>query len=97
MTVKTRRSLLAASAATVLIFAVAAQAHEPEASAVPGPQVLLSAAETASGADLSLASPKYGTWGFDLAGMDRSVKPGDDFNAYASGMFVAMSEGGPLR
>src|SRR5580704_4712859 len=29
--------------------------------------------------------PAIGTWGFDLAGMDRSVKPGDDFFRYANG------------
>jgi putative endopeptidase len=29
--------------------------------------------------------PQYGTFGFDEAGMDRSVAPGDDFYAYASG------------
>ncbi|MBL8555367.1 MAG: peptidase M13 [Phenylobacterium sp.] len=33
----------------------------------------------------SLASPKYGTWGFDLSGMDRSVRPGDDFFKFANG------------
>jgi len=29
--------------------------------------------------------PQIGAWGFDLAGMDTSVKPGDDFNRYANG------------
>ena len=29
--------------------------------------------------------PVFGTWGFDLAGMDRSVKPGDDFFRFANG------------
>ena len=29
--------------------------------------------------------PQIGPWGFDLAGMDRSVAPGDDFYAYAGG------------
>ena len=37
------------------------------------------------GAPVSLGSPRYGTWGFDLDGMDRSVKPGDDFFRYANG------------
>ncbi len=31
-------------------------------------------------------TPRYGTWGFDTAGMDRSVLPGDDFNRYANGL-----------
>ncbi len=29
--------------------------------------------------------PTFGAWGVDLAGMDRSVKPGDDFFDYANG------------
>jgi putative endopeptidase len=29
--------------------------------------------------------PQYGTWGFDLSAMDKSVKPGDDFFMYANG------------
>jgi putative endopeptidase len=28
---------------------------------------------------------EYGTWGFDTAAMDKSVKPGDDFFSYANG------------
>ena len=40
----------------------------------------------------SLASPNYGTWGFDASGMDRSVKPGDDFFRYANGKWVERTE-----
>ena len=32
-----------------------------------------------------LASPKYGTWGFDLSGRDLAAKPGDDFFRFADG------------
>jgi putative endopeptidase len=39
------------------------------------------AAETAA----APAKPQLGTFGFDMAGMDRSVVPGDDFYAYANG------------
>lgn len=31
------------------------------------------------------AKPVYGTWGYDPAAMDKSVKPGDDFWAYVNG------------
>ena len=31
------------------------------------------------------AKPVYGTWGYDPAAMDSSVKPGDDFWAYVNG------------
>ena len=34
---------------------------------------------------LSAASPAIPPWGFDLGGMDRSIKPGDDFDRYTSG------------
>jgi putative endopeptidase len=36
--------------------------------------------------------PVYGTFGFDTAGMDRTVKPGDDFYAYASGTWQQTTE-----
>ena len=34
---------------------------------------------------LIAASPAIPPWGFDLGGMDRSIKPGDDFDRYSSG------------
>ena len=33
----------------------------------------------------TVVAPSAGPWGFDLSGMDRSVKPGDDFAEYATG------------
>src|SRR6185369_10270087 len=54
------------------------------------------AAQGAAAADApdsaSLASPKYGTWGFDTSGMDRSVKPGDDFFKFANGKWAERTE-----
>ena len=32
-----------------------------------------------------IETPKYGTWGFNLAGRDTSVSPGDSFFRYANG------------
>jgi putative endopeptidase len=37
------------------------------------------------GVILAAASPAIPPWGFDLGGMDRSVKPGDDFDRYSNG------------
>ena len=34
------------------------------------------------------AAPQYGAWGFDLSAMDSSVKPGNDFNRFASGAWL---------
>lgn len=36
----------------------------------------------------SADKPELGTFGFDTAGMDRSVKPGDDFYAFANGTWA---------
>jgi len=46
--------------------------------------LVLTACSAAALAD-SGAKPAFGTWGFDMAGMDTSVKPGDDFFNYANG------------
>ncbi len=35
--------------------------------------------------------PRYGTWGIDITGMDRSVEPGDDFFKYANGAWAART------
>ncbi|HET8773653.1 MAG TPA: M13-type metalloendopeptidase [Thermoanaerobaculia bacterium] len=35
---------------------------------------------------------RYGTWGIDLEGMDRSVKPGDDFFRYINGQWAAATK-----
>jgi putative endopeptidase len=39
-------------------------------------------------ADDLIKAPRMGPWGFDLSGRDTSVKPGDDFNRYASGAYL---------
>lgn len=38
------------------------------------------------------AAKRYGTWGVDLAGMDASVKPGDDFFKYVNGKWAATTQ-----
>ena len=42
-------------------------------------------AQTISGAG---GQPRYLPWGLELADMDPTVKPGDDFFAYAEGMWL---------
>ena len=37
------------------------------------------------------AKPVYGPWGVDYSSMDRSVKPGDDFFAYAEGTWLSTT------
>ncbi|MCK9488568.1 MAG: peptidase M13 [Xanthomonadales bacterium] len=43
-------------------------------------------------AQSTIAAPRYGTWGIDTAGMDTSVRPGEDFFAYVSGTWAANTE-----
>jgi len=43
------------------------------------------------------AKPVYGTWGFDYAAMDKAVKPGDDFWAYANGTWARTTDFAPDR
>ncbi|APL95669.1 M13 family peptidase [Sphingobium indicum] len=54
--------------------------------------LLLGAAAVALAAGASVAQvdqkPTYGSYGFDSAGMDKSVKPGDDFYDYANGAWT---------
>jgi putative endopeptidase len=45
---------------------------------------LVASAMAAEGLD----KPEYGAWGVDLTAMDLKVRPGDDFNRYASGAWM---------
>jgi len=38
------------------------------------------------------SAQRFGKWGVDLEGMDRSVKPGDDFFRYANGKWAATTQ-----
>ncbi|MFO1059041.1 MAG: M13 family metallopeptidase [Dongiaceae bacterium] len=49
--------------------------------------LLLLAALSPSAAGAQQAKPAIGAWGFDLAGMDKSARPGDEFYDYANGQW----------
>ncbi|MDO8914150.1 MAG: M13 family metallopeptidase [Phenylobacterium sp.] len=74
--------LLLAACAPVILSACASLGAAPPAQ-LPAPAPV---------AEAPRAKPVYGTFGFDTAGMDRSVKPGDDFFAYANGTWAATTE-----
>lgn len=38
------------------------------------------------------AKPQYGAWGFDLAGADRAMKPGNDFFRFANGTWIDKTQ-----
>ena len=78
----------AAAVAALSLSAFGAQAQDNHACLNDActMQSLVSVAEPAAAdATVSLESPRYGAWGFDISGMDRSVKAGDDFYKFASG------------
>jgi putative endopeptidase len=49
-------------------------------------------AAPAKSASKIAAKPQLGTWGVDLAGMDKSVKPGDSFYRYVNGSWEKTTE-----
>jgi putative endopeptidase len=51
----------------------------------------LIAAAPAGGADASVPT-RYGSWGFDLQGMDKTVKPGDDWFRYVNGTWAKNTQ-----
>ena len=55
---------------------------------------ILAAVLALAGAALAqpAAKPMYGAWGFDVSAMDRGVRPGQDFNRYASGAWLDRTE-----
>src|SRR5690349_18426792 len=75
------KSWLLACAAPILLAACATAVPSAPSPAVTSPPPV---------AEASPAKPKpaLGTFGFDTAGMDKAVAPGDDFNAYANGTWV---------
>ncbi|MDO5506358.1 MAG: M13-type metalloendopeptidase [Pseudoxanthomonas suwonensis] len=89
-----KKSLL--STATVLALAVTAPAIAGEGHACLDEachvQTLFDADEPTGGEAGVIAAPRYGTWGIDTAGMDRSVKPGEDFFRYVSGGWADATE-----
>jgi putative endopeptidase len=45
----------------------------------------------------SASKPQIGSWGFDIPGMDRSVKPGDDFFRFGGGTWLKTTPIPPDR
>jgi putative endopeptidase len=89
-----RKALFSAAAALALSMSAFGAQAEPVAAGQINRHVeaLFAADDASAGAATSLESPRYGTWGFDLSGIDRSVKPGDSFYTFANGAWNAKTE-----
>ena len=63
--------------------------------------IALFAPAQAGGGQAAVVDPTkpihYGTWGFDTAGMDRSVKPGDDWFQFVNGAWAKNTQIPPDR
>src|ERR1700744_389063 len=57
----------------------------------PGAVCSMACAADAPAAD----KPQFGAWGLDISAMDKQVLPGNDFNRYASGDWLARSKPPP--
>jgi putative endopeptidase len=91
-----KQPLMSAAAAAVLALcaapATAADRDCLDASCFDETLFHLADADAGGGAAAALESPRYGDWGFDLTGMDRSVSPGDDFYTWANGAWFKRTE-----
>ncbi len=83
-----KRLLIGAAVGVLLLPASIASAHDSHDHACIDDACtmvsLFQSAEPASGWQ-GVDAPSYGDWGFDPAGMDTSVRPGDSFFRYANG------------
>lgn len=89
-----KRNIL--SAATVLALALSAPLSAHEGHGCLDEACTLQAlvpVEAGGGAGAgAIEAQRYGSWGFDTAGMDTSVSPGSDFFAYASGQWAKNTQ-----
>src|SRR5690606_32293305 len=76
--------LFSALAATTILCGCAAQ---PASIASSGPAAD-AGSRPAAAVPAAADQPRYGTYGFDTAGMDRAVAPGDNFYQYANGTWA---------
>ncbi len=75
----TSKLVPAAVAATVALTLVPASARSGGANEAPA----------------SAPAGRFGTWGIDLAGMDRSVRPGEDFFRFVNGKWAQSTHDSP--
>src|SRR5512133_346113 len=62
------------------------------ATSLQGTALLAQATAGAAVSGTATVKPHLGAWGVDLTARDVAVKPGDDFQKYASGHWLATTE-----
>jgi putative endopeptidase len=82
-----KKTLLSTATLLALSLAAPLAAHEDHGCLDDGctTQLLFAEGGTTGAHTGTIAAQRFGTWGIDTAGMDRSAKPGEDFFRYVSG------------
>ena len=94
-----KTSILMAASAMALAVACPAFAQHDDRACIDEACTMVSlvglngqGAQPSTGLINGTEAPSFGTWGFDMAGRDTSVSPGDDFNRFANGLFLDALE-----
>jgi putative endopeptidase len=77
-----------AFAASVLVLAAAPAAAGESRRCLDEACTMETLLALQDGGGATVEATRYGSWGFDTAGMDRSVKPGDDFYGFVNGTWA---------
>ena len=88
------KSLLIGAALGALLLPAAASAQDHEHGCIDEActiQSIFQDGDAAFTGYRGVETPHYGAWGFDTAGMDRTVLPGDNFNSFANGAALART------
>jgi putative endopeptidase len=89
------KSLRFTASVLALAFAAPAVAHEDHQCVDTQCTMLSLFAQPASSGSStvqSIEAPRMGSWGIDTAGMDKTVKPGDDFFGYVNGTWAKTTQ-----
>jgi len=81
-----KRLTILLAASTALTACVTTPSARDEAAAAA--EAAATVTPAAAPAEAARPRPRFGEFGFDSAGMDRTVRPGDDFYAFANGTWA---------
>src|SRR3712207_3362244 len=81
-----KRLMILLAASTALAACATTPSAQDEAAAAA--EAAATATPAAAPAEAARPKPRFGDFGFDTAGMDRTVRPGDDFYAFANGTWA---------
>ena len=84
----TKKHILLAAAGSLVVFGTPALSRGTQGQSQTAPAAASANAPAAPAA----AAESYGAWGFDIAGMDRKARPGDDWFRFVNGSWVDKTE-----